>query len=187
MGSNRVEELRPALYSPLPPCVGLAARGPAELLLQLERRDGLLRPGALLLPRCLRLQRPEPRAAAAELRAGLHHGRVSMAGPLAAGPSQSPSPSSALRPAQGLAGRGQLSAELRALRPPSVSPAVWMERLWPRRGAFPRATRHSVVEPGSLLFSCTCPLGWYPASGVRSARPATDKVQGAVGQGPPER
>lgn len=55
----------------------LAARGPAELLLQLERRHGLLRPGALFLPRRLRLRRPEPHAAAEELRAGLHHGRVS--------------------------------------------------------------------------------------------------------------
>ncbi|XP_045442613.1 smoothelin-like protein 2 isoform X3 [Pipistrellus kuhlii] len=54
---------------------GLPARGPAELLLQLERRHGLLRPGALFLPRRLRLRRPEPRAAAEELRAGLHHGR----------------------------------------------------------------------------------------------------------------
>lgn len=45
-------ELKPAPYplSTSSPCLGLAARGPAELLLQLERRDGLLRPSALLLP-----------------------------------------------------------------------------------------------------------------------------------------
>ena len=86
------------------PCVAPGppeARRPAELLVQLERRHGLLRPGALILSRRLRLQRPEPRAETEELRAGLHHGRVSMAG---AEPRSCPGESSArvLRPSHGL-------------------------------------------------------------------------------------
>ncbi|XP_062815312.1 translation initiation factor IF-2 isoform X2 [Anolis carolinensis] len=53
----------------------LPARGPAELLQQLERRDGLLRPGARLLPRGLRLPGPAARHPPQEPRGRLRRRR----------------------------------------------------------------------------------------------------------------
>lgn len=52
-------------------------RGHPELLLQLEGRHRLLRPGASLLPRCVRVLRPQPKQTQGQLPAGLQHGRVS--------------------------------------------------------------------------------------------------------------
>lgn len=48
-----------------------------ELFLQLERWHRLLRPGAPLLPRCLRVLHPQPLQAQGELPAGLQQRRVS--------------------------------------------------------------------------------------------------------------
>lgn len=58
-------------------CTWPAGGGNTQLLLQLEGRHCLLRPGAPLLPGCLRVLYPEPQQAQGELPAGLQHRRVS--------------------------------------------------------------------------------------------------------------